>query len=434
LNATTRLKSLTASLMQSLAGSTAPATATPDIHGRFQRALSQRSDLQTARASQYAAAVTARDLLAERWAHTSASDANDSRRRIHYLSMEFLMGRALSNATAALSAQDAFTRALPAGRTWTEVTQQEPDAALGNGGLGRLAACFLDSFATLGLKSFGYGLRYRHGMFAQRIQDGQQTEVPDEWLDAGNPFEVFRPELQFAVGFGGVVQSMGTARRWAPAERLVAQAYDFIVPGHGTERVATLRMWHAKAERPLDFATFCRGDHAGSSRHLQTADALNWLLYPDDSTAAGRELRLKQEFLLVSASLQDMIARHIREGRAMDQFGRDNAVHLNDTHPALAPIELMRLLLDEHGFAWEEAWTITQQAVSYTNHTLMPEALETWPIALVQALLPRHLEVIFEINRRFRSSTKKANDVSAWPMLQSSHRTTSMACRRCIHG
>jgi glycogen phosphorylase len=282
-----------------------------------------------------------------------------------------------------------------------EVVAHEPDAALGNGGLGRLAACFLDSFATLGLKSFGYGLRYRHGMFAQRIQDGQQSEIPDEWLRHGHPWEVVRPDVAFAVGFGGVVQNLGAARRWAPAERLTATAYDFIVPGHHTERVSTLRLWNAEAERPIDLGAFCRGDHTGSAQHLQAAEALNWVLYPDDSTPAGRELRLKQEYLLVSASLQDMLARHLREGRAIETFGMDNAVHLNDTHPALAPAELMRLLLDDHGMPWDSAWKITSEATSYTNHTLMPEALETWPVALMQALLPRHLEIVYEINRRF---------------------------------
>jgi starch phosphorylase len=247
-------------------------------------------------------------------------------------------------------------------------------------------------------------------MFAQQIAGGRQVEGPDDWLRRGNPWEIQRPELHWLVGFGGRVfaegtggidASSGTGRRWVPAERIVATAYDFIVPGHGTERVATLRQWHASSEHPIDFAAFCRGEHLASGRERLSADMLNWVLYPDDSTHAGREMRLKQEFLLVSASLQDMLARHLREGRALHDFGRQNSVHLNDTHPALVPAELMRLLTDEHGLVWGEAWAITREAVSYTNHTLMPEALETWSVPMFGALLPRHLEIVFEINKRF---------------------------------
>jgi glycogen phosphorylase len=383
----------------------------------YARELAQRSDSDSAIACLNAAAVASRTLLADRWALTQAQDAkrdasmqglaqgqaqSRGQRRVHYLSMEFLMGRALQNALAALKldSEIAAVRGNDA-PALGQVLESEPDAALGNGGLGRLAACFLDSFAELGLPSFGYGLRYEHGMFAQRIQDGRQVEVPDEWLRHGNPWELKRNDVNFPVGFGGVVTSDGGARRWLPAENVVAEAYDFIVPAHQTERVSTLRQWHATAARPIDFAAFCRGDHVASAAHLQAADALNWVLYPDDSTPAGRELRLKQEFLLVSASLQDMLARHLREHHDIETFGRRNAVHLNDTHPALAPAELMRLLLDDHGLDWARAWKVTSEATSYTNHTLMPEALETWPVPMFQALLPRHLEIVYEINRRF---------------------------------
>jgi len=378
----------------------------------YLRELAQRSDGASAEACLWAAAHASRELLAERWARTQAADrANRSQRRVHYLSMEFLMGRALGNAVAALGLDDELRAATQAvGQPLPDVLEREADAALGNGGLGRLAACFLDSFATLGLPSFGYGVRYQYGMFAQQIAGGRQVEAPDDWLRRGNPWEIQRPELHWLVGFGGRVvaegtagtdASSGTVRRWMPAERIVATAYDFIVPGHGTERVATLRQWHASSEHPIDFAAFCRGEHLASGRERLSADMLNWVLYPDDSTHAGREMRLKQEFLLVSASLQDMLARHIREGRALHDFGRQNSVHLNDTHPALVPAELMRLLTDEHGLAWGEAWAITREAVSYTNHTLMPEALETWSVPMFGALLPRHLEIVFEINKRF---------------------------------
>ena len=373
----------------------------------YRRELAQRSDTASPEAGLWAAAHASRELLAERWIRSQQQDrVNKTARRVNYLSMEFLMGRALGNAVAALGLEDELRAATAAsGHALPDVLEREADAALGNGGLGRLAACFLDSFATLGLPAFGYGVRYQYGMFAQQIAGGRQVETPDDWLKRGNPWETHRPELRWLVGFGGRVQADGTGRRWVPAERVVATAFDFIVPGHGTERVATLRQWHASSEHPIDFAAFCRGEHLASGRERLSADMLNWVLYPDDSSPAGREMRLKQEFLLVSASLQDMLARHLqgdgKTGRALHDFGRQTSVHLNDTHPALVPAELMRLLIDEHGLAWAEAWAVTRQAVSYTNHTLMPEALETWAVPMFEALLPRHIEIIYEINRRF---------------------------------
>jgi glycogen phosphorylase len=316
--------------------------------------------------------------------------------------MEFLMGRALHNALAALNMAEPIQIALQEqGQNLSDTLESENDAALGNGGLGRLAACFLDSLAELGIPSFGYGLRYQYGMFAQRIEDGRQVEVPDDWMRNGNPWEVARPELQYRVGFGGYVQVENGQRRWFPAENLIANAYDFIVPAHHSERVSTLRQWQASSEQTIDFKAFCEGDYLAAAKYKIEAEAINWVLYPDDSTQAGRILRLKQEAFLVSASLQDLIARHLQEFGNLKQLGKRNAIHLNDTHPALAPAELMRLLLDEHGMAWDEAWQITTQAVSYTNHTLMPEALETWPVLMFEKLLPRHLDIIFEINRRF---------------------------------
>ncbi len=358
-----------------------------------------------------AAAAACRPLLAERWSRTQAADRArldaGQARRVHYLSMEFLMGRALGNALAALGLRETLEQTMPpSGPSLSAVIEREPDAALGNGGLGRLAACFLDSFAELGVPSFGYGLRYRYGMFAQRIQDGRQVEVPDAWLQGGAAWDIARPECSYAVGLGGRVVNEGGLRRWIPAERLVAEAFDFIVPAHEGEQVSTLRQWQARAEDPIDLAAFSRGDHLAAGRAQLQADALNWVLYPDDSSQAGRELRLKQEAFLVSASLQDMLARHVREHGELRDFGRRNAVHLNDTHPALAPAELMRLLLDVHGLAWNEAWAITRQAVSYTNHTLMPEALETWPLRMFEELLPRHLEIIYDINHRFLAEVR----------------------------
>lgn len=387
----------------------APSMSAAEFRRQFKRQLLQSTDKSSPHAALVAAAAASRDLLADRWAVTQRTDTKRTGKRVHYLSMEFLMGRALTNALSALGLSGEFDQLAGKGgiASFPRIVESEPDAALGNGGLGRLAACFLDAFATLKLPSFGYGLRYRYGMFAQRIQDGRQMEVPDEWLAMGDHWEMPRTEIRYPVGFGGIVSSEGAGRRWNPRELVVANAVDFIVPGHGTERVSTLRQWQASAARPIDLATFCRGEHLASALHQQAADALTWVLYPDDSTQAGRELRLKQEYLLVSASLQDMLARHLREHDDVGTFGRHNAVHLNDTHPALAPAELMRLLLDEHGMSWESAWKVTQQATSYTNHTLMPEALETWPVHMMQALLPRHLEIIFEINWRFLADAQK---------------------------
>ncbi|MBN8503315.1 MAG: glycogen/starch/alpha-glucan phosphorylase [Burkholderiales bacterium] len=383
------------------------------------RELSQSPSKATKDALLRAAAHACRDLLAERWANTQKEDnqrgADAPVRRVHYLSMEFLMGRALGNALAALGLDKVLQEQLDAqgdGLRLSDLLEREPDAALGNGGLGRLAACFLDSFAELGLPSFGYGLRYQYGMFAQGIEGGKQVESPDDWMKQGAPWEVIRPERRYPVRFGGRVVSDNSTggneggRRWVGGEVISAQAYDFIVPAHHSERVSTLRQWKAEASRPIDFAAFCRGDYQEASRHMVSADALNWVLYPDDSSEAGRELRLKQEAFLVSASLQDLLARHLREFKTLGNLGQLNAIHLNDTHPALAPAELMRLLVDEHAMSWSSAWKITRQAISYTNHTLMPEALETWPVRMFETLLPRHLEIIYEINHHFLEEVK----------------------------
>jgi glycogen phosphorylase len=377
----------------------------------YVRELAQSSHGPTAQAALRAAAIACRETLARRWAQTQAEDAQRGDeapvRRVHYLSMEFLMGRALSNALAALKLTEPLeARLAEHGATLGDVLEREPDAALGNGGLGRLAACFLDSFAELELPSFGYGLRYRYGTFAQVIQQGRQQEQPDDWTRDCPAWELPRPDLRYAVGFGGRVEvDASGVRRWLPADVIEAQAFDFVVPAHHSERVSTLRQWQALAA-PIAFKPFCEGDYARAARHQVLADALNWVLYPDDSTEQGRELRLKQEAFLVSASLQDLIERHLREFGSLHNLGKTNAIHLNDTHPALAPAELMRLLLDEHGLGWMDAWKITRQAVAYTNHTLMPEALETWPVRMFEQLLPRHLEIIYEINHRFLEELK----------------------------
>ncbi len=388
------------------------ADASTALADRLRASLADALDGRPARAGADAALRAAAQActreLGQRWSATQASDRarldGGGLRRVHYLSMEFLMGRALGNALAALGAQDSVRNVLMAqGLDLPAVLERENDAALGNGGLGRLAACFLDSMAELGVPAFGYGLRYRYGMFAQHIQDGRQVEAPDDWMAHGNPWDIARPETSYLVGLGGRVVSEAGSRRWIPAELLRADAFDFIVPAHHDKHVATLRQWQASANDPIDLAAFNRGDLVQACDHQRRADALNWVLYPDDSTAEGRLLRLKQEAFLCSASMQDLLARHLREHGSLHDLGRRNAIHLNDTHPALAPAELMRLLLDEHGLPWDDAWAITRQAVSYTNHTLMPEALETWPLRLFEEWLPRHLEIIYQINQALLS-------------------------------
>jgi len=418
MNTPTLLGSAQSRSRKSKAAAMKPSAVTPEVQAlraafeaAYERELSQSSQGATPQAALHAAAIACRETLARRWAATQAADAKRGEaapvRRVHYLSMEFLMGRALSNALAALQLTEPLQAKLAEhDRALGDVLEREPDAALGNGGLGRLAACFLDSFAELELPSFGYGLRYRYGTFAQVISQGRQMEQPDDWTRDTPAWELPRHDLRYAVGFGGRVEvDDAGVRRWMPAERIEAQAFDFVVPAHHSERVSTLRQWQATAA-PIAFKPFCEGDYPRAARHQVLADAINWVLYPDDSTEAGRELRLKQEAFLVSASLQDLIARHLREFGSLHNLGRTNAIHLNDTHPALAPAELMRLLLDEHGLGWDEAWKITRQAVAYTNHTLMPEALETWPVRMFENLLPRHLELIYEINQRFLNELK----------------------------
>jgi glycogen phosphorylase len=345
-------------------------------------------------------AQLAREQLSQRWVATQAAQRGS--RRVCYLSMEFLMGRTLGNALAALDLQGQAADALAQqAQKLEDVEQHEADAALGNGGLGRLAACFLDSMATLGLPSFGYGIRYEYGMFAQSIVEGRQVEHPDSWLGDGSPWEFPRRGLHFLVRFGGHVDHSGGQPRWIPAAEVDAKAYDMVVPGHGTAHVSTLRLWRATAPEHIDLHAFNSGDYARAAEVKNEFENISWVLYPNDSTPAGRELRLRQEYFFTSASIQDIVARHLREHGRLDNLADKVAIHLNDTHPAIGVAELVRLLCDEHGMVWAEAWRLTQQVFSYTNHTLMPEALETWSVALMQHVLPRHLEIILRINQDF---------------------------------
>ena len=349
-----------------------------------------------------AVAQVARAQLSERWVATQSTERRHKARRVVYLSMEFLMGRTLSNALAALDlTEGAATGLQQHAQRLEDVVACEPDAALGNGGLGRLAACFLDSMATLGLPSFGYGIRYEYGMFAQDIQNGCQVEYPDSWLKDGTPWEFPRPELTYTVRFGGWVVHEAGKVIWKNAGEVAAKAHDMVVPGHGTEKVSTLRLWKAVAPDHIDLGAFNTGDYARAAGAKNEYENISWVLYPNDSTPAGRELRLKQEYFFVAASMQDLVRRHLSEYPSLDNLAEQVAIHLNDTHPAIGVAELMRILCDEHDMPWDKAWALCGKTFSYTNHTLMPEALETWPVALMQQVLPRHLEIIYRINKEF---------------------------------
>ncbi len=345
----------------------------------------------------------AREELARRWVTTQVADRKKKTRRIYYMSMEFLIGRTLNNALSALNLRDAAEAAFAGagGPALTDLIECEPDAALGNGGLGRLAACFLDSMATLELPSWGYGMRYEYGMFAQSIINGGQVEHPDSWLVDGTPWEFPRPGTHFIVRFGGTAEHHGEWAEWNAAEALIARAYDLVIPGHGTERVSTLRLWKAGAPAQIDLNAFNSGDYARAAEFKNRFENISWVLYPNDSTPAGRELRLRQEYFFVAASMQDILFHHLEEHGNLHNLADQIAIHLNDTHPAISVAELMRLLCDDHGMLWSEAWSQCKRIFSYTNHTLMPEALETWPVGLMQHLLPRHMRIIYRINLDF---------------------------------
>ena len=349
-----------------------------------------------------AVSQVARQQLSQRWVETQARDRAAKARRVVYLSMEFLMGRTLSNALAALGLTGSAAQGLALyAQTLEDVADREPDAALGNGGLGRLAACFLDSMATVGLPSFGYGIRYEYGMFAQDIQGGCQTEYPDPWLQDGTPWEFPRADITYPVRFGGWVEHVGEKIVWRSTGEVAAKAYDMVIPGHGTDKVSTLRLWKAVAPAHIDLGAFNTGDYARAASAKNEYENISWVLYPNDSTPAGRELRLKQEYFFVAASIQDLVHRHLTEYPTLANLADKVAIHLNDTHPAIGVAELMRVLCDDHAMPWESAWALCCKTFSYTNHTLMPEALETWPVGLMQHVLPRHLEIIFRINKEF---------------------------------
>jgi starch phosphorylase len=352
----------------------------------------------------HAVSYAVRDHLVERWMKTTRAQYAQDVKRVYYLSMEFLIGRTFSNAILALELMPTIRQALSELDVNIDTDQLfdlEPDAALGNGGLGRLAACFLDSMATLGVPGFGYGIRYDYGMFRQVIVEGRQVEAPDYWLTKGNPWEFPRPEVQYRVRFGGQLEQQGETVRWVGTDDVLAMAYDTIIPGYGTEATNTLRLWSAKATEEMNLRAFNQGNYFGAVEGKNHSENVSRVLYPDDSTPSGRELRLRQEYFFVSASLQDLVRRYMRTHTGFEALPDKVSIHMNDTHPVLAIPELMRLLVDEHRVPWLKAWELCQHVFSYTNHTLMHEALETWPVEMFGRVLPRHLRIIFDINAHF---------------------------------
>ena len=348
-----------------------------------------------------------RDLVTEGWITTARQSRAEETRRVYYLSMEFLIGRTLSNAMIAEGVYDVAEKALAElNVNLEEIIEKEVDPGLGNGGLGRLAACFMDSLATLAIPAMGYGIRYEYGMFRQKIENGQQVERPDDWLEKGAPWEFMRPSKRFSIDFGGHIYFEGKKCIWNPAEKVTALAYDQMIPGYKNDSASTLRLWSAHGGESFNLEEFNRGDHLAAVATRSANQNLSRVLYPDDSTWNGRELRLRQEYFLVSASLQDILRRHFRTHGTLDNLADKVAIHLNDTHPTLAIPELMRILIDLHGYSWQNAWDVTRRIFSYTCHTLMSEALETWPVEMMAKILPRHLQMIFEINDHFLEYVK----------------------------
>ncbi|WP_404482176.1 glycogen/starch/alpha-glucan phosphorylase [Novosphingobium sp. BL-52-GroH] len=358
----------------------------------------------------YRAAIYAlRDEIIDAWFESTRRTYDTEGKRVYYLSMEFLIGRLLRDALSNMGMTREMEKALAAhGLDLAELEELEPDAALGNGGLGRLAACFMESLATLDIPAYGYGIRYVNGMFRQRIEDGWQIELPETWLAHGNPWEFERVESTYLIGFGGEVVAQGDGVVWNPAEKVEATAVDTPVVGYKGKRVNTLRLWTANPIDPLKLDAFNAGDHFGALAEKVRAESLVRVLYPADSSPAGQELRLRQEFFFTAASIQDIVRRHVQYAGDIRTLPDKAAIQLNDTHPSVAVAELMRLMVDVHGLEFNEAWEVCKKTISYTNHTLLPEALETWPLPLFERLLPRHMQIIYAINSRVLREARKA--------------------------
>ncbi len=388
-----------------------------DFRRHFTHTLGRDKYSKSAHYVYSALALTVRDRLMERWQKTRYAYQETDCKHTYYLSLEFLMGRALGNAMLNLGITDETERAMmELGLILEELTEKEKDAGLGNGGLGRLAACFLDSCATLQLPVMGYGIRYEYGMFRQLIVNGHQVEEPDHWLRDGNVWEIERPEYMQRIHYGGRSESYrsdsGQLRmRWVDTSDVLAVPYDVPIPGYKNGTVNTLRLWKAAATDEFNLAEFNAGGYAESVSAKNSAENITMVLYPNDASENGKELRLRQQYFLASASLQDVLQRWTgSHGNDFSEFAEKNCFQLNDTHPTCAVAELMRLLMDEHGLGWDEAWGITSKTMAYTNHTLLPEALEKWPLRMFEKLLPRLLEIILEINARHLTMVS-----SRWP-------------------
>lgn len=390
-----------------------PSDAAPDIHDLIVDVLRHRigKDERAAKPHDWfqAAILSLRDKIIDAWMDSTRRTYDSSGKRVYYLSLEFLIGRLMRDALSNMGLTREMEQALREhGLDLAALEELEPDAALGNGGLGRLAACFMESLASLDIPAYGYGIRYVNGMFRQRIDDGWQVELPETWLSHGNPWEFDRRESSYLIGFGGEVAETKTGVSWHPHEQIEASAVDTPVAGWRGKRVNTLRLWTANALDPLRLDAFNAGDHAGALADQVRANSLVRVLYPADSTPAGQELRLRQEYFFSSASIQDIVRRHVQYDGDVRTLHEKAAIQLNDTHPSVAVAELMRLLIDVHTLEFDEAWEVTKKTIGYTNHTLLPEALETWPLPLFERLLPRHMQIIYAINSRILREARKA--------------------------
>ncbi|MCW8818615.1 MAG: glycogen/starch/alpha-glucan family phosphorylase, partial [Ignavibacteriaceae bacterium] len=361
----------------------------------------------------FALSLAIRDRLVRKWLRTQHHYIQKDVKRVYYLSLEYLMGRLLGNSLINMDFySECYNILREDGYSLEEIREFEHDMGLGNGGLGRLASCYLDSMATLELPAFGYGIRYEYGIFNQAIENGFQVEYPDSWLQNGNPWDILRRDLEYRVKFyGKAVEELkpdGTYKfNWIDTEDVLAVAYDIPVPGYKNNTVNNLRLWQAKACSDFSFKEFNAGDYVAAVSSKTDSETISKVLYPNDSYVEGKFLRLKQQYFFVSATLQDIIRKYKINHESLDKFAEKNAIQLNDTHPVIAIPELMRILIDDEGLSWKKAWEITTKTFAYTNHTVVPEALEEWSLQLFEELLPRHIQIVYEINRRFLEEVKK---------------------------
>ncbi|AKH99075.1 glycogen/starch/alpha-glucan phosphorylase [Hoeflea sp. IMCC20628] len=393
-----------------------PATLAAEIIERLTYSIGKDAKVAQPHDWMTATILVIRDRVIDHWMESTRKTYESGGKRVYYLSLEFLIGRLTRDAVSNLGMLEEVREALESlGVDFDVVAALEPDAALGNGGLGRLAACFMESMATVDIPAYGYGIRYVHGLFRQQMSDGWQVELPETWLSHGNPWEFQRSESAYEIGFGGSVDILDTETdsdetqrcAWKPQERVIAVAYDTPVVGWRANRVNTLRLWTAQPIDPILLDAFNAGDHIGALRESNKAEALARVLYPADGTPAGQELRLRQEYFFSSASLQDILRRHLQQYGDLLSLPDKVAIQLNDTHPAVSVAELMRLLIDVHGMEFDPAWDITRETFSYTNHTLLPEALESWPVPLFERLLPRHMQLVYAINAKVLVHARK---------------------------